>query len=133
MKGIMWNQPGWVTRTRKTLDLQRMIVTWTVQSLSRVSHRKAYEVYNSVKDSLVEEVNEDFRLFGAVDDSVPSGGTNEGLLKLFKLRFKAREGQPWTDDKDTQLKKDAFYAELLVVKPYFKLKKYTTCRYINQL
>jgi hypothetical protein len=84
------------------------------------SPRSLHEVTNSFKDSLVDEVNEDFRLFGAVDDSVPSGGTNEGLLKLFKLRFKAREGQPWTDDKNTQLKKDAFYAELLVVKPYFQ-------------
>ena len=84
------------------------------------SPQSSHEVNNRTEDSLVNEIKEDLWVFGAVDDSVPSGGTNEGLLQLFKLRFKAREGQPWTDDKDTQLKKDAFYAELLVVKPYFK-------------
>ncbi len=85
------------------------------------SPKSSHEVNDWIKDSLMDEVNEDLWLFGAVDDSVPSGGSNmlEGLLKLFKLRFKVREEQPWTDDKNTQLKKDVFYGELLVVKSYF--------------
>lgn len=93
-----------------------------VPELEPCQSKSSHEVNNRIEDSLVNEIKEDLWVFGGVDDSVPSGGSNmlEGLLKLFKLRFKAREEQPWTDDKDTQLKKDAFYAELLVAKPYFK-------------